>query len=100
MSESFGIGPGKGFFARSRQNREFLREGYCEMSLGIWKKLAALLSVICISAAVNGCGPAAETPTAGDGTGADASEESTEDADEEAYEEDSGTEDEGSTALD
>jgi hypothetical protein len=64
------------------------------MSLGNWKKLAALLSVICISVTVIGCGPAAETPTSGDGTSA--SEGSTDDG---GAGEEGGTEDEGSTGT-
>jgi len=67
------------------------------MSLGIWKKLAALLSVICISVALNGCGPAAETPTAGDG--ANAAGASTDDGAAPADTEEGGTEDEGSTGT-
>jgi len=67
------------------------------MSLGIFKKLAALLSVICISVAVNGCGPAAETPQPGDGTSASGG--STDDGGANSSDEEGGTEDEGSTGT-
>jgi hypothetical protein len=69
------------------------------MSLGLYKKLAALLSVICISVALNGCGPAAETPTPGAAPGAKAETSPDADADgEEAMDED-GTEDEAGSAT-
>jgi hypothetical protein len=93
------LGRANGFPERTRQNCKFLREGFDEMSLGIWKKLAALLSVICISVALNGCGPAAETPTGGDG--ADATEETTDENGDESVEdvsdEDGGAEDEAAS---
>ena len=76
------------------------------MSLGIWKKMAALLSVICISVAVNGCGPAAETPTPGSAPAAGEAEDGNEDSGEEAagdedaaVEDESGTEGEGESAT-
>lgn len=68
------------------------------MSLGILKKLSALLSVICISVVVNGCGPAAETPVPGSAPGTKAETEDDQPAAEETIEE-GGTEDEGASAT-
>ena len=63
------------------------------------KKLAALLSVICISVALNGCGPAAETPTPGEAPGASSSGESAGGEATEAGAEEGGAESEGASAT-
>lgn len=66
------------------------------MSLGLWKKMAALLSVICLSVVLNGCGPAAETPIPGDAPGAGSSEE-TDGGETEVIDEGGESEDEGAS---